>query len=88
MALSTPVSGFSHDGNCAIMSVKAARWVIHGRVSIRPASMWAMMLRKSYGRALRLARMESSRRCRIGAWGKVSSAWVIPTYTRRPAKAQ
>jgi len=50
--------------------------------------MRAMIRVKSRGRALRLARSVSSRRCITGAWGNERSACVIPTYTSRPPKLQ
>ena len=71
----------------AIVSANGTRWVIQGAVSICPASIRPMIRRKSRERALRLARIESSRRCITGAWGNDTSACVIPTNTIRPPKA-
>jgi len=58
---------------------RGAGCVARGAVSIRPASMRPMIRGKSRDSALRLARIDSSRRCMIAACEKRSSACVIPT---------
>ena len=79
MALMTPEAGFSQSGKVVMRSSKWAWWVIQGWVLMEPSSMRAMMREKSRERALREARMESSRRWMMGACGKEISCWEMPT---------
>ena len=62
IALITPVSGLVQSGNSVTTSLKGARCVIQGDVSIRFPSIREMIRLKSAGRAFLLAKIVSSRR--------------------------